>query len=201
MAKISGTNGIVLFGSQIAISNATGNAGTVTVTASGHSFAAGDRVRITGVAGMTDLNGGHSVVTSSVGSSFTVALQTSQTYSSGTDYVQACFDVTEFNLDLKIDVADTTDSTNAAVGYKAFLAKAFSEGSGTFGGFRLQATNGLTLGSPVTIILSLDAGNNYYSGGGIITSDATTLQISGTEAVKASYAFQMSGTITKGTGV
>lgn len=125
MAKVSGNGGLALYGSAFTITGATGTT-TITVTAT-HSLAAGDRVFIENVGGMTDLNGVHTVATISTTVSFTVVLSTAtaQTYTSGGSAWLAT-DITSWNLDLKTDVSDVTDSGDITAGYKVFLPKGCS---------------------------------------------------------------------------
>ena len=83
MADISGSNSIIRIGTAVNISTASHLAGTVTVdTSIAHGLTTGDRVEITGVVGITDLNGYFSVDVTDT-DTFTVSLTTAQTYTSG----------------------------------------------------------------------------------------------------------------------
>lgn len=189
MAKVSGNAGLVLFGSAATITGATGTT-TITVTCT-NSFTAGDRIYITGILGMTDLNGSHTIVSRTSGN-FTVTLSeaTSQTYTSGGTATNCC-DITEWTFDKKTDIQDVTDS-GIATGYKSFLPNNWVEGEGTFAGFFQTGTTQPSFGTSVTITLKINS-TNYYSGTGYIISNGTSLEIMGTSAVKVNYSFKLSG--------
>ena len=71
------------------VSGAVHAAGVVTVTvAAAHFLRPGDEVSLSGVGGMTDLNGAFVVLSAPTPTIFTVALSTAQTYSSGGTWVR-----------------------------------------------------------------------------------------------------------------
>ena len=193
MAKVSGNSGLVLYGNAKTITNATGTT-TITITAT-HSFAVGDRVFIEGVTGMTDINGTHTVTQISSTVSFQIILSTatSQTYISGGSAWLAT-DITTWKLDLKTETVDVTDSGDITAGYKTFIPKGWTEGSGTFEGFFISGANLPPIGTSLIIRLEMN-NENYYSGTGYIISTGLTTSVVGTDAVKVSYAFTSTGTV------
>jgi len=195
MARLSGKNGIVIYGTAITITAATGTT-TITVTTGliAHGFSVKDRIRIGGVVGMTDLNGSHTINTVPLTTTFTVVLSkaTSQTYTSGGS-VNVCTDIVSWGIDVKAEVVDTTDSSTSA--WKTFIPNNWKEASGTFDGFFYTGAMKPAIGTSLTITLMMDS-VNYYSGTGYITSDGTSVAVTGTDAVKVTYAFTMTGTVT-----
>ena len=102
--------------------------------------------------------------------------------------------MTGWTCDVSGEVIDTTDSSNTT--WKSFIASGFKEWSGSFEGFQETATADPAIGgTAATIELTLD-GTNKYSGSSIITGVSTTLDVVGNEAVKKSYTFQGTGTLT-----
>lgn len=102
--------------------------------------------------------------------------------------------MTSWTCDVSGEVIDTTDSSNTT--WKSFIASGFKEWSGSFEGFQETATADPAIGgTAATIELTLD-GTNKYSGSAIITGVSTTLDVVGNEAVKKSYTFQGTGTLT-----
>ncbi|MFH2028991.1 MAG: ubiquitin-activating E1 FCCH domain-containing protein [Bacteroidota bacterium] len=194
MAKLSGKDGIVLYGTIKAITAATGTT-TITVTTGliAHGFSVKDRIQISGVVGMTDLNGSHTIDTVPLATTFTVILSkaTSQTYTSGGS-VYVCTDIVNWSVDAKAEVVDTTDSSTSA--WKTFIPNNWKEANGTFDGFFYTGTTKPTIGTSLVIRLMLDS-NNYYHGNGYITSDGTSVAVVGTDAVKVTYAFTITGTL------
>ena len=71
------------YGTAATITGATGTS-TITVTTSAdHGFSVNDRVRISSVAGMTDINNVYTILTVPTTKTFTITQSTSQTYTSG----------------------------------------------------------------------------------------------------------------------
>jgi hypothetical protein len=189
MAKISGKDGKVLIGSSVNISAATHNTGVVTIdTASAHGLATGDKVMISGVVGMTDING-EFMATYIDADSFSIVKTTSQTYSSaGT--AQMCASIISFTLDRQIGLKEVSDSSSTAG--KDYLSDKLYEVDGSFDGFVEEGVNELELGSEVSLVLK-EASATYWSGSGIVTSIGESLTASGGDAVKASYKFKGNG--------
>ena len=194
MAKLSGKDGIVLYGTIKGITAATGTT-TITVTTGGvaHGYSVKDRIQINSVVGMTDINGSHTIATVPLTTTFTIVLATatSQTYVSGGE-VSVCTDIVGWNVDAKAEVVDTTDSSTST--WKTFIPNNWAEASGTFDGFFYTGTTKPAMGTSLVIRLMLGS-NNYYSGTGYITSDGTSVNVVGTDAVKVTYAFTINGTL------
>ena len=191
MAKISGTTGKVVLGSNVSITGASESAGTVTVTASGHGLSVGDQVLIEGVVGMTDLNGEH-VVSNSASTFQVVIADTAQTYSSG-GTVKKCATITTWSMDIGSEVIKTTDSNVTT--WDTYIANGFSGGSGTFDAFFITGATDIPLQTSTTLILRQDA-SNYYTCTAFITANTSTVDVPGSEAVKKTYSFTTTGTIT-----
>lgn len=190
MAKVSGKDGKAVTSSPTSITGASGTT-TITVTASGHGLSVGDRVLIEGVGGMTDLNGEHTVTASAT--TFAVVISsTSQNYTSaGT--VKTCATITSWSMDINTEPIKTTDSEVAT--WDVFIGSGFKGGTGTFEAFFETATSDITLGSSTTLILRMDA-SNYYTLTAFITANTSTVDVPGSEAVKKTYSFTATSTIT-----
>lgn len=102
--------------------------------------------------------------------------------------------ITDWNIDIKTDVIPTTDSSNTT--WKEFLASGFKEWSGSFSGFQETGTADPTIGgTAATLKLNLDS-TRYYQGSAIITGVSTNANVVGTDAVKKTFTFQGTGTLT-----
>src|ERR1019366_3422583 len=105
MQKLSGRNGRIKIGAPIAFAAVTpvvitNKIATVTV-ATAHGWAVGMFVLISGVVGMTDANNkgkGFVILTAPTTVTFTVALDSSQTYTSG-GTVQRIIPIAEWSID------------------------------------------------------------------------------------------------------
>ena len=111
----------------------------------------------------------------------------------------ATFDSTEYYItawscDVSGEVIDVTDSSNTT--WSEFLASGFKSWSGSFEGFQETGTADPTVGgAAATLVLELDGSRNY-TGSAIITGLGTTVDVPGAEAIKKSYTFQGTGTLT-----
>lgn len=192
MAKISGKDGKAIVGTSVNIGGASGTT-TIVVLEAQEGWAVGDRVLIEGVVGMTDINGEHTITAVNSSVSFTVVLPTatSQTYTSGGSAVE-CVSITGWNLDLAGEVIKVTDSSNTT--WDAYIASGWVGGSGTFEGFFEGNTKDLVIGTSYPVILRL--GEDYYTLTAEITGNSSTLDVPGAEAVKKSYTFTATSTIT-----
>jgi len=192
MAKVSGKSGLIRIGSAVNIGDANHSAGVVTVdTTAAHGLSARSRVIIESVVGMTDLNDHFSVATIPDTDSFTVALATAQGYTSG-GTVQQIIEITNYSFTVEAPVIDTTDSESADSGYREKIPKGIKNFTGTIEGFLYTSTLKPTMGSELEAVLQTN-GVDDYSGTIIITSDATTLDVPGEEAVKVSFNFEGTG--------
>ena len=114
MANLTGISGLVKIGTALDILAATHNAGTVTIQTDGnHGKAAGDRIFIQGVVGMTDLNGYHTVASSVDADEFTITLTTAQTYTSGGTVVRHV-PVISWNANGGVEVIPASDSESGS---------------------------------------------------------------------------------------
>lgn len=193
MAKVSGQDGKVTVGVS---ANVTGAVGTTTITMAvqSHGLSIGDRVLIESVGGMTDVNGEHTVLAGGFTTDeFTVLIPTTaQTYTSGGTAIQ-CVSITGWTLDLTAEVIPTTDSSNLT--WNAFIPSDFAGGTGSFEGFFETAIVDLVVGTSYPIVLR-QSGAIYYTGTAIITDNSSTVDVPGTEAVKKTYTFTSTASVT-----
>jgi hypothetical protein len=188
----SGASGMLLTSAAVNITGASGTS-TITVTASGHGNVAKDMIYIAAVEGMTDLNGTH--IVASAATTFTVTLSpaTAQSYSTG-GTVQRCVSLTGWSMSQKCDTREVTDSNSGAV--SEFIAEGHTEFEGTFEGMLPDGALRPTVGSSYTAYLKMNSADSF-SGTIKITSMNPVLQVKGTDAVKVSYAFKGTGTLTE----
>jgi hypothetical protein len=188
----SGATGFALYGTATNITGATGTT-TITVTASGHGLAVKDAVKISAVEGMTDLNGTHIVTASSTTFAVVLGSATSQTYTTGGS-VQRCIAIIGWTINKKGDTREVTDSNSGA--FSEFINEGHTSFDGTFEGFLGDGSLRPTIGSSTTLVLYLN-GTDYFSGTVKITGETDALSVKGTDAVKVSYTFQGTGTLTE----
>jgi hypothetical protein len=142
---------------------------------------------------MTDLNGEWTVVTDVDIDNFTVTIPlTGQTYTTG-GTTQLCSSITGWTLDLTSDAINTTDSSNST--WQAFISSEFAGGSGTFEGFYESGTNDLVVGNSYPIVLR-QSGAIYYTGTAYITGNSSVTDVPGAEAVKKTYTFTCTASVT-----
>jgi len=188
----SGASGFLLYGASTNITGATGTT-TITVTASGHGLAVKDMVKIVSVGGMTDLNGTHIVTASATTFAVALGTATSQTYTSGGS-VSRCVTITGWSLTQKADTREVTDSGSGAT--SEFIAEGHTQFDGSFEGILPDGALRPSVGSSYAMTLDMDASDSF-SGTVKITGMTPVLQIKGTDAVKVSYTFQGTGTLTE----
>jgi head-tail adaptor len=70
-------------GTAATVSNATGTSTITVTTSAAHGFSANDRIRISSVVGMTNINNVYTILTVPLTTTFTITQTTSQTYTSG----------------------------------------------------------------------------------------------------------------------
>ena len=193
MAKVSGQDGKIVLSANVAIQDATGTT-TITVESDDHGRSIGDRVLIESVVGMTDINGEHTVLAGGFTvDQFTILISTTaQTYTSG-GTVKECVSITGWTLDLTSDAIDTTDSSSTT--WNEFITSDFVGGSGSFEGFYESATNDLVVGNSYPIVLR-QSGAIYYTGTAYITGNSSVVDIPGAEAVKKTYTFTCTASVT-----
>ncbi len=188
----SGASGFLLYGSATNITAASGTT-TITVTASGHGLAVKDMVKIVSVGGMTDLNGTHIVTASSTTFAVVLGTATAQTYTSGGS-VSRCVAITGWSMNQKSDVREVTDSGSGA--NSEFIAEGHTAFDGSFEGILPDGALRPTVGTSYAATFNIDASDSF-SGTVKITGMTPVLVIKGTDAVKVSYTFQGSGTLTE----
>jgi head-tail adaptor len=71
------------YGTAANISGASGTSTITVTTSAAHGFLVNDRVRISSVAGMTNINNVYTILTVPLTTTFTISQSTSQTYTSG----------------------------------------------------------------------------------------------------------------------
>ena len=101
--------------------------------------------------------------------------------------------ITGWTVDVAGEVIDVTDSSNTT--WNAFIGSGFKSWSGSFEGFQETATADFAIGSAATLTLELD-GTRNYAGSAIITGISTVVDVPGAEAVKKSFTFQGTSTLT-----
>ena len=106
--------------------------------------------------------------------------------------------ITAWTADVKGEIIDTTDSS--VLTWKTFIANGWKEWSGTFEGFQETGVADLAIGVEAALVLGMvgaaGAATVKYAGQSIITGVSTNLSVVGTDAVKKSYTFQGTGTLT-----
>lgn len=103
--------------------------------------------------------------------------------------------ITGWTCDVAGEVINVTDSGDTT--WQAFIASGWTSWSGSFEGFAIAGVADLTIGgTAATLSLTANASNSY-SGSAILLGVSTTLDVPGAEAVKKSYTFQGTGTLTQ----
>ena len=194
MAKISGDNGkVYVRATGTSITAASHAAGTVTVTASGHGYVEGDFVDISGVVGMTDLNGIFGV-SGVAGNDFDVTLTTAQSYTSG-GTARQCVPVTNWELVRAEPVLDATDSSNA--GWRQKVVKGIKNWTGSLTGlFYLDSKPQDLVGESFSTSLVMDDGR-YFTGSCIFGEVVETVDIPGESLIAATYSIEGNGLISE----
>ena len=111
----------------------------------------------------------------------------------------ATFDSTEiyitgWSVDIAGETINTTDSSNST--WEEHLPSGFKGWTGTFEGFQETATADPAInGTAASLVLELD-GTRDYTGNVIITGVSTTVDVPGAEAIKKTFTFQGTGTLT-----
>ncbi len=103
--------------------------------------------------------------------------------------------VTAWTINQKCDTREVTDSNSGAV--SEFIPEGHTSWDGTFEGFFQDGTASLTVGSAAAAGVFLAVTGTQFSGNIIITSKGVALVVKGTDAVKVSYTFQGTSTLTE----
>lgn len=103
--------------------------------------------------------------------------------------------ITNWALNVSSEVKDTTDSGDSD--WKTFLPSGWKEAEGTFEGFvETGDAGGETVGGAAASLVLTAKSGVTWTADAIITAQNTTLEVVGTNAVKVSYSFKITGSIT-----
>jgi len=105
--------------------------------------------------------------------------------------------ITSWTCDISGETIDVTDSGDTT--WMAHIASGFKGWSGSFEGFAIAATADETVGGTAATLSLVAGATDNYSGSAIITGCSTVVDVPGAEAVKKSYTFQGTGTLTQAT--
>ncbi len=195
MSAISGVLGEVLWGTPVNITGISEASSAVISIADTSQFTVGSRVIVRGVVGMTEINNLHGTVTNVVANiSITVDINSSAftTYGSG-GTVSLVIDVDKFSYTKKGATANVTDSSSNQ--WEDHIPSGFVGITGTFEGFLKSGVKKPTFHSAIAFGF-YETDTDYLTGTGIITDEGTTLEVSGTNAVKITFSFQGTGSYT-----
>ena len=103
--------------------------------------------------------------------------------------------ITGWTVDVAGEVINTTDSGDTT--WESFIAKGFTSWSGTFEGFAVAGTADPTIGGAAATLSLVAGATDNYSGSAIMTGVSTVVDVPGAEAVKKSFTFQGTGTLTQ----
>jgi hypothetical protein len=161
MAVIIGKEGKVKIGSAFNIEGISNDTEehviSVTLDTALHGLATGDRVIITGVVGMTDLNGYHTVL-DDADEIITISLTTAQSYTSG-GTVQKHVPFTDMTINEEIGEIDVSDSESGV--YSDFIAGKRISVDGTITGYMREGVKPLDKGTELSFKIEADA-NSYW---------------------------------------
>lgn len=188
MAVLSGNSGLVYYGNAMNISAAT-KANPCSLTVTGHGFSTGERITIAGVGGMTQLNGNSYTITVVDANTFTLNGTDSSAYgiytSGGT--AQRLIEIIDWNASKTAKIANVTDSSSTV--WEDHIAAGFQNFTGTISGFLKSSITKPAMGTVFKFTL-YESPTVFIQGNGILTSDATALVVDGTTAVKVTWNFQ-----------
>ena len=188
--KLKGNEGVILYGTTFNITGASHVAGTVTVTATGHTFLAKDRILIEDVIGMTDLNAHHSIVAVAT-NTFDVALTTEQSYTSG-GTARRLVEVRGWIINIDTVLIEVTDSGDD--GWKKYLSK-YENWYGIFRGLLRTSTLYPALMTEVSLKLIADSSNNW-EGQALLDFENERVPIFEEDAVLFEFGFKGTSTLT-----
>ena len=192
MAKIAGKDGKAVLSANKSILDITYLSGVVTIVITGHGYTAGQRILIESVTGMTDINGEFTIATAPTADTITINLTTAQSYTSG-GTTKKVITITGWTLDLADGEINITDSSSTT--WADYMTKGRVTGSGAIEGFVETADNKPALGTAITLILRINT-THYYSGTAYLISDGVVVEVPGAEAVKVTYNYRFTSTIT-----
>uniref|UniRef100_A0A6H1ZU11 Putative tail tube protein n=1 Tax=viral metagenome TaxID=1070528 RepID=A0A6H1ZU11_9ZZZZ len=101
--------------------------------------------------------------------------------------------ITNWNLDIETEEIDTTDSGDAT--WKSYITSGFKSWNGKFEGFQETTVADPAIGTSATLTLALD-GTMKYAGSAYILTVGTVVDVPGAEAVRKTYSFRGTGTLT-----
>lgn len=191
--KLSGEDGLVYYDAEDSIEGASHTTGTVTITLTDHDFVAGERIAISAVVGMTDLNDHFTIIAVVAATSIDVTLTTAQSYTSG-GKVRRIVEVTLWDITAEAELIEVTDSGSTG-GDKEFIESGYIAFSGSIEGLIYTSLVLPVKGALFTFKLSIDA-TRWFTGSFLLTSESDTLAVVDPEAIKITFAFQGLGTLT-----
>lgn len=199
MGKLSGKDGRFNYGDAFTISDATAGASTVVVEADGHTLIVNDRVRISGVVGMTDLNGSFRVTAVNMQAApskdtFTVALATSQEYTSGGE-AKKTIEITNWEINEEGGEADVSDS--ATDDNAEYVPAGKIKRSGSFEGFLYAGQNYPELNEIDDFEFVANSALKFTSEGFLTSNKIGPVNVIGGDGIKVAYNFRLTGTLTK----
>lgn len=103
--------------------------------------------------------------------------------------------ITSWSIEVTGEVIDITDSASTG-GDKEFVASGWTSWSGSLEGFVETGDTGETVGAAAASLILTATSGTTWTGNAIITRKGVTLDVVGAEAVKVSYDFQGTGSLT-----
>lgn len=200
MQKLSGRSGRIKIGASIAFAATTpivitSKIATVTTIAA-HGLLAGMFVLISGVVGMTDANNkgkGFVILTAPTTTSFTVALDSSQTYTSG-GTVQRIIPISEWAIDASSAVGGATDSESGD--WKDKVPGGERDWKGTYSGFDYDGAGIPPLDEGHDAEFDVDA-HNSWTGNAVFNSFKTNAKVAGAAVVTMDGGFEGNGELVR----
>lgn len=182
MWSVNTTNGQVTFTNKTAVVTAITKAASAVITVVSNTFIVGESVYITGVLGMTQINGRRGLITSMVGNAITVAIDSTafSTYTSG----GALQTSAQNGVAKSNSITAITKATSAVVtvGTHTFLVGETVTFSGVLGMTQINGLTGvITAKATTTITVAIDstAFSTYTNGGTVATPTYTAEVVTG----------------------
>ena len=107
-------------------------------------------------------------------------------------------DIEESHSVLTSKILSLDDYPEISSTWQAFIGSGWSSWSGSFEGFSIAGVADQVVGTAATLVL-VAGGSDQYSGSAILTAISNVADVTGAEAVKKSFTFQGTGTLTQGT--
>lgn len=188
----AGIDGWVGFKAPDSIEGVTDNGATVTIDLTSHNFSAHDVVYITGVVGMTDLNGWHKIDSVNA-NDITITVDTAQSYTSG-GTIQHAVPVVGWTISQTLEIKDYTDSScvSSSVAWAVCVSSGIKKWSGTFEGIFGDGTTRPAKGTSINYYFYIGGGDCFY-GAGTINEEGISLNVLEGDVAKVNYSFIGSG--------